>query len=514
MLGFVLAAAPAAAEPPGRSQEEPAEAAGSQHHQEGSSRITDEKIPLMLEEMPERPRPILELGAPFLGSGRIRRGVKVPGGAVWQPSFILFGSFRSGGSVLDSGQASSAEWANRLDLFGNLYLTGTERLVFGLRPLDRTGPGGARLFTGYRSTPLPSGGEGFGEEFNLSWDTVSHLFFEGDLLELLPALDPDDRRGLDLGFSVGRQPIRFQEGLLIDDSIDAIGLTRNNLKFPGTANVRITGLFGWGQINRNAPSSRSGMQNPRADDSKLFGLFTETDLRATTMAMDVVYVDPGTLRLGERVGLAASGGLYAGVSFVQRLGRLNTAFRALASLPGGEASDPEIVSGPGDPAARGALLFVETSWTPHHAHDLVYLTGFWASGRYRAAALDPTIPGPLARAGILYAGPGLGAFTGGLSPTAENVVGGAIGQQRFFADTRRQLVVELGGRYSTRGCDAPPCDPHSVAAGARYQVAMGRRFVVALDGFIARDWRRGPALEASSNSRYRLGSRVELLVKF
>jgi hypothetical protein len=506
---------PALAEEPRQAGPGPQEGASSQEHpEEAESRITDEYIPLMLKEMPARPRPILELGAPFLGSGKIGRGFEVPGGAIWQPSFILFGTLRSGASALDSGSRSSTEWANRLDLFGNLYLTGTERLVFGLRPLDRTGTGGERLFTGYSSTPLPSGGRGFREEFNLSWDTVSHLFFEGDLLELIPALDPDDRRGLDLGFSVGRQPIRFQEGLLIDDSIDAIGLTRNNLKLPGTANVRLTGLFGWGQINRTSSARDIGLRNLRADDSKLVGLFTETDLRSTTMALDVVYVDAGTLRLADAATLPAAGGVYAGVSFVQRIGRLNTAFRALASLPAGDAPSTETLFGPGDPAARGALFFVETSWTPHHGHDLVYATGFWASGKYRAAALDPTIPGPLARAGILFAGPGLGGFTAALSPAAENAVGGALGHQRFFANTRRQLVVEVGGRYSTRACGEPPCDPHSAAAAARYQVALGRRFVVVLDGFVAYDRLRGAAVEAAATSRYRLGSRLELLVKF
>ena len=79
---------------------------------------------------------------------------------------------------------------------------------------------------------------------------MTHLFFEGELGELFPNLDQDDRRRLDLGLSVGRQPISFQDGLLINDFIDAVGVTRNNLSPGGAVNLRFTGLYGWNQVNR------------------------------------------------------------------------------------------------------------------------------------------------------------------------------------------------------------------------------------------------------------------------
>ena len=52
------------------------------------SRLSDEPIPYKPELAPERPQPI-ELGPPFLGTGKIERGIEIPGGAVWQPQLLI-----------------------------------------------------------------------------------------------------------------------------------------------------------------------------------------------------------------------------------------------------------------------------------------------------------------------------------------------------------------------------------------------------------------------------------------
>ena len=496
--------------------------AGHDDHDE--SRITDERIPLQLDDFPKRPKPLLELGPPFLGTGRIGRGFQIPGGAVWTPSFQLFGTFRSGASLIDDGTRQVSEWANRLDLFGNLYLTSTERVVFGLRPADQTDPTGARRFTGYTATS-PGTGE-FADQFNFDWDTVTHLFFEGDFGELFPNIDTDDRRGLDLGFSVGRQPVNFQEGLLINDFIDAAGVTQNNLRPGGTANLRFTGLYGWNQINRNTPLYAGGpgdrptllLRNVEAHRAHLVGGFTEIDWRSVTAAFDVIYIRGGDFVSSLGSGRAGDG-LYAGFSVVGRpgSGAFNTAIRLLTSVPIGDAAPDRTLLGIGDPASRGTLVFTEISWTPHHSDNFFYGNGFYAHDDYRAAALDPTIPGPLARAGILFAGPGLGNVASALSPTAGDVAGGAFGHQLFFADTRQQLLVEAAARYSTAACPSAlvPCDFHAFAAGARYQVAVGRRGVLVFDGFAAQDILRGTMIGPNGDDRrLRVGGRAELLVKF
>ena len=495
------------------------------------SRITDHYIPLQLDDFPNRPKPLLELGPPFLGTGRIGRGFSIPGGAVWTPSFLLFGTLRSGVSTVDDGTTQRTQWANRIDLFGNLALTGTERVVIGLRPTHQgapLGPGepfGALRFTGYTSTSPGTGG--FSNQLNFDWNTVTHLFFEGDLGEMLPNLDVDDRRGLDLGLSIGRQPINFQEGLLVNDFMDAVGVTRNSLRPGGAVNLRFTGLYGWNDITRHSRIPGLGPivgyvpLNALDAGARLIGGFTEVDWRSTTTAFDVIYVRGGAL--------GGADGLYTGVSLVGRpgSGAFNTSLRVVNSMPLGDASLPPSETavnplGIPSPASRGTLVFSEVSWTPHHSKNFFYANGFYAHDTYRAAALDVLIPGPLARAGILFAGSGLGdlpgAGAGALSPVASNVAGGAFGHQIFLAGTRQQLLFEGAARYSTVDCrDAFDfCEPHALAGGVRYQAAVGRRSVIVLDAFVARDSLRGQsAMEnAGSGSRHRIGGRAEILVKF
>lgn len=506
--------------------------AGRQTGEPGASRIADHYVPLQLDGFPRRPKPLLELGPPFLGTGRIGRGFTLPGGAVWTPSFLMFGTLRSGVGVLDDGSGRQSQWANRLDLFANLAFTGTERVVFGLRPTHqghRLGPGqpfGALRFTGYAS-PAPGAG-GLSNQLNFDWNTLTHFFFEGDLGELFPNLDAADGRGLDVGLSVGRQPVRFQEGLLIDDFVDAVGVTRNNLRAGGAVNLRFTGLYGWGGVNRHfpLPASPEPGYAPLNDvdaGARLVGGFTEIDWRSATASFDVLYVRGGSL--GQALGGPVGDGLYAGAGVVGRpgSGAFNTSVRFVASVPLGGASAAEVPPGPGvvDPAGRGALVFSELSWTPHRGKDFFYATGFYARGAYRPAALDVLVPGPLARAGILFAGSGLGDVpgvgAGALSPAARDAAGGAFGHQKFLAGTRQQVLFEGAARYSTAVCATARdvCEPHAVAGGVRYQAAVGRRGVLVLDAFVARETLRGLSmLDGAGGASRRVGGRAEFVVKF
>ena len=523
------AAPPADGQQSGDEQSAQETQSGAQGHDD-ASRISDEYVPLLVDGALSRPKPILELGTPFLGSGHIRPGFTMPGGAVWQPSFLLFGSYRTALSVTDNDELTQTQWANRLDVFGNLYLSGTERVVFGIRPMDQT-VDGVQRFTGYTElSPDPFEASGWDNELNFNWDTVTHLFFEGDFQELFPSLDVEDRHALDFGFSVGRQPINFQEGLLINDFIDALGITRNNLKPSGTANLRITGLWAWNQINRNTPTTPLATRNLEAEQSWLLGVFTETDFRATTMAIDAIYVRGGSFLLpvsavpvvsgtenavpgATEIAVPATDGIYLGFSLVQRIKTINTALRVVGSAPVGEETPADDSLELGNPASAGAVIFSEISWTPHHGHNLFYLNSFWAIDEYRAAALDPLIPGPLARTGILFSGVGLGNYAAALSPTADEAVGAVFGHQMFFAHGRQQLLLEGGGRYSTRTCadDESGCPAQALAAGARYQIAAGRRSVFVIDGYVAYDELRGTRMQ---DNLLRLGSRVELLIKF
>ena len=454
--------------------------------------VSSQPIPLQTEQSPNRPKPIVELGNPFLAQGLIGPGFTLPTGATWQPALLVFGSYRSAMQTFDTEGGSVSEWSNRLDLFANLTLTGTERVLLGLRPLNRTSleealiDGEDGVFTGYQFGE--SAADGWRENWNLR---VQTLFFEGDFGEIFPGLDRADNRALDIGFSVGRQPLFFQEGLLIDDSVDAFGITRNTLRPSGTSNVRLTGLFGWGNLHRD-----NGQEDRQAS---LYGLFTEVDMPTSTLNFDLAYVH------------GRDSSLHGGFSAVQRIAQINTALRALFSLPFDKEAASSFLDDPGVTVGRGTLLFAELSWTPTATHDLLYLNGFGAFGNYSAIARDPLNGGGLARTGILFASAGVGGFGAALDARPHASFGGAIGYQKLFHGGRRQLVGELGLRSETfdNGTTA-------AALGARYQQALGRRLIVRVDGFTTREERFGgyTLSEGFTIRKFHFGGRLELLVKF
>lgn len=477
-----------AAEPAG---EHPSDGTGAADQPSGEhgSRLTDERIPLDPDAVPERPRPLVELGNPFLGSGTLEKGIVLPTGAVWQPSLLVFGTLRTAYQSFDNDAGRYSELVGRLDLFGNLQLSGTERLIAGFRPLDRDG-----RFTSYvLSSDLPGAEEDEAvDELN---GELTSLFFEGDFGEIFPNLSRDDFTPTDIGFSVGRQPLLFQEGLLINDSIDGIGLTRNTLQPHGTSNFRATLFWGWNEIGRNATTG-SGIANREDGGAQLYGLLTSTDLLRSTVDADLVWVR-SKVRGGDGGPETATGGDLAagGISFVQRIGKAATSFRVLGSYALDDTAE----------TADGLLLFSEASWSPPYGHDHLYVNGFWAMDEFVSAARGPATGGPLGRAGINFAAVGLGRYGAALSSRARDVAGGALGYQRFFDHTRKQLLVELGARIGTADEVSD-----SVATTVRYQAALGRRFVVVVDGFVG----RRQAAAADGDDQTISGSRVELVVKF
>ncbi len=425
----------------------------------GESRLSDKCLPLA--EIAQRPHALIELGEPFLGTGTLHKGIKLPGGAVWQPAFLAFGTLRTAaqGGHTNPGSTDLAEAAGRFDLFGNLYLTQTERVLVGLRPLDRDG-----RFTSYTFTNPPLNAKGEKESFHSELNgVVRTLFFEGDFGELFPNIDNDDSGSWDIYFSVGRQPLDFQDGLLVNENaLDMVGLTRANMKLGSVVNTRITAVYSWGQIDR-----QSAQGNIRDDSASLFGLFSEMDLRSTTLQLDAAFVNGST---------SSGDGIYAGIGDIRRWGRANNVFRVLGSFPiGGETAFN----------TRGVLLHDQFSWTSRHSDNFWYFDTFVGIDRFRSAARGPSSGGPLGQTGILFAAPGIGRVGAGLSNQADNALGGSFGHQIFLHDTRQQLVFEVGGRARMKKLNS---GSNLAGLGARYQAAFHRRVLFVVDGSTAWDF--------------------------
>ena len=333
-------------------------------------RLPDEVVQYPVDPV-ERLQPILEIGDPFLGNGPIQPGIKTPTGQMLQPWFLLFGTFRSAFQSFDSGDENTIEWSNRLDLHGNVNLSGTERLLFSMRPLDRETGG----YTGYNFEP--NGDQGWQEDFNAR---LTQLFFEGDFGEIFPGLDPTDSGTFDVGFSIGRQPVLLQDGLLLNDIIDMVGITRNSLVFDGVSNLRMTGVYGWNHINRG---NNDLADNNNAHSAHLFGLFSEADTAwDNTVSLDFIYVDD------HRDGNA----WYVGAASTQRFGRLNTTFRANASIP---EHDETPTVGRGVLSLNSLARCLVRTISP-----ISILSG--TLSQFTSASRSPDQGSPVANLGILY----------------------------------------------------------------------------------------------------------------
>lgn len=421
---------------------------------ESPSRLPDQPIPLVSEEA-ITPTPLLTLFGPgLLETGPLGSGFELPTGAVWRPSLWIFGTLRTGFNNIDDPSANPnvpdgpeiTEWVNRLDLFANLQLSATERILLGIEPLHD-----APKFSGYRFHPRDD--DGWVNGTNLD---IATLFFEGDFGEIFPFLDPHDRLPLDVGFSVGRWLLDLQDGMLANDRIDAVGLTRY-FPVPGTSTTRVTLLYGWNHIDRG--------DGRRARQANLAGISLEADTYSRTLEADLVWVDAPDSQGGD--------GIYAAIGSVQRIaafGRTwNSTVRAMLS---------QALDGSGPQVGNGALFFSELSITPRKTMDTAYLNFFIGIDDFTSAARGPTKGGPLGRTGLLFAAVGLGAYQPALGNQAQNSVGGSVGYQWMFDQGKRNLVLEAGGRGALSGSERA-----RGAIGGRFQQKLADRIMLELDAY-------------------------------
>ena len=107
--------------------------------------------------------------------------------------------------------------------------------------------------------------------------------------------------------------------------------------------------------------------------------------------------------------------------------------------------------------------------------------------------------GPLGRMGIHFEGSGIGAYGAAMTNHAADVFGAVAGYQRFFNAERGQLIFEVATRNETT-------DERLFQGGfgTRFQHALGRRFVVRLEGFAV----------GTETEKPRYGARTEIMLAF
>ena len=413
-----------------------------------TSRFSDEKIQLLApSDTGNRPPLIYESGDNFLGVGDVQEGYTTPWGAVWQPQFWVFGTLRTGLFYFDNGvRAPSTEWATRLSLFANLQLTHTEKIIIGVRPLDRN------QFN--RFTRLQLNDEFGSSKIEPNLD-VRTFFFEGDFGSLFPDLDPKGSKPVDLGFSIGRQALTFQNAIMINDTIDGVGLVRNNIRFAGISGMRSTVFYGWNELDRADAVTRK--------NSDLIGWFNSIDTPGGTKNIDMIFINDNR---------EGGDSFNIGGSSIQRIGHYNTAFRINHSHAENETSK----------ARSGTLYSTEVSWTPYRSDDIMYVNSFYADGRYTQAGRESVVGGPLGGLGILFASPSLGNFLSELDNFTNEEAGLVIGYEAFWSDGqqannhRRSLTLELAG---TKDLDGSGFD--DFAFGFEFRTRLAHRIQWQLD---------------------------------
>jgi hypothetical protein len=447
--------------------------------------LSEEPVPFLEDEdIPRRVGPIIELGRGINQPGELAPGIEIFTGAVWQPALWVYGFSQTAYTKMDgpnppaNPQRGTAEIATRLNVFANLQLTGTERVLLHIRPLDRGGD-----YTRYKFSPD-------GDKDQVIANSDIRLFFaEGEIAEMFPRWDPDDRRNLDIGVSLGLQPVFFQNGILINDNILSAAVAQKSIIFPGTSGARAALFYGWDNIHLGNTS------RDKEDDARLIGLFTEADMpKSTLVELDFAYVDADDKRRGDQFN--------AGIGATTHRGAGNYALRlnysqhfnneeALARRMGTSAGETSIVDD-----YDGFLLTGEYSREVSPHRDLIYANAYRAFDSFAPIARNAETAGPLTMIGITYAGVGWGAYRPALLPRGLESAGFAVGYQKFFDNERANLVLELAARKDMRGSSrrakdgarraAPGVSTTGRAIGLRFQRKFWNRFMWQVDAHYAR----------------------------
>lgn len=399
-------------------------------------------------QIPDRPPLLVELGDPFLATGDLDKGFMWPTGSVWQPRFSGYLINRAVVQTRDNGiQSAQTEFVDRLDLYGNLQLSGTERVMVGIRPLDLNTP---NRFTKW-VIDSDTEEEGTQEYFNAQ---IRTLFFEGDLGSMFPLLDPQGFGPLDFGINVGRQNILLQDGSFINDDLDALGLVRNNIHLTDVMNLRVSLLWAWDQVDQG--------QLLEETNGDLYILSTAFDTYTTTWNIDAAWMN-------DQEDEPEDDGYYVALAATQRIGYWNTTFRVNASMTDEESTDVQ----------DGILYIMELSRTPTGTHDVFYINLFAASDHYTMVGREPVVSGPLAPVGILFEGSGVGAYGSELDSFAKDAFGGAMGYQWIWDDYKQNLSLETAYKGDTQESQ------DDVAFGFQYQKRLNAHTLLQVDGFTA-----------------------------
>jgi hypothetical protein len=277
-----------------------------------------------------------------------------------------------------------------VDLEVNLQLTATQRIHAQFLPLD----GGFLRPTVYQVYP----GGGWTVRTVREGGEPAELWYEGEVLNWLT---PRDQYPLDLNFVIGRFPLSFQNGILLNNIVDGFSVAKDNIQFSNWSNLNIIYFLTRGE-------TQGGLEpyQKQEDRKNLTGIDADADIgdyfvEGTFIAS---YDNPRTIQYPKNLNR-----FFWGLSLTRSIGEEGVTLRVLGNT-GNESQ------------GNGQFLGLET--THEFAGTRPYFNVFGATRNFVTASQQ--FDAPLINEGILLA-PDRLTPTPGLKGSANDEIGGVLG---------------------------------------------------------------------------------------
>jgi hypothetical protein len=149
-----------------------------------------------------------------------------------------------------------------VDLEVNLQLTATQRIHAQFQPLD----GGFARPTQYEVYP----GGGWTVRTVRDGGEPAELWYEGEFLNWLT---PRDQYPLDLNLTIGRFPLSFQNGILMNNIADGLAISKDSIQLFNWSNLNIIYFLTWGETQGGFTATQQQQER-----KNLTGINTDADI--------------------------------------------------------------------------------------------------------------------------------------------------------------------------------------------------------------------------------------------
>ena len=404
----------------------------------------------------EEVRPLLELGRPIYTEGPFQEGINLIGRKnLIFPALSVYGDIRTAVGYNDNGANENGLVATRLNLDVDLKLTSTERIHAFLRPLDRGG-----VFTQYEFFGDDRDQDDFRTDLNLET-----LFLEGDLGAITAGIT-DRYNSVDIPFSVGLQPLLFQNGIWMEDAFigGALAIPALNSPMLDISNMDFTFFGGFDKVT--TPAIRDDVGDLADHSVAIFGA-------ATFIEANEGFWEAGFGRIEGEDGFDELSYNSATLAFTRRYGRrLSNSLRAIYTFDQDRDNNAQ-------QTADGWMFLIENSLITSKPLTFIPYANFWAGFDRPQPLADDS--GLLKNTGINFETNGLTGFPR-LDDTGHDTWGGAIGVQHLFA-LDQQVVLEFASVQIMGDKNEPgrAAVDDQYALGFRYQLPIAKSWILRAD---------------------------------